>query len=113
MSILINWNPRSQAEMEQAMEAYFSTLAAEQAGQFNAMLSPAFVSCDHETRTLLVRMTVQPWMVNPAGLLHGGIAASMMDFVMGVLSRICAGGSMTPTVTMSSQVQRAKMRPST
>ena len=97
----MEWIISSQTEMEAAMRAYFSTLTTTQAGEFNAMLSPEFLSCDFDRRTLRVALHVQPWMLNPRHILHGGIGSATADFVMGVLSRICSGGALTPTVSMT------------
>ena len=96
-----------QAEMEIAVKKYFETLTTTQAGQFNAMLNPEPVACSYAEKTLTVALRVEPWMVNPAGILHGGIEASIMDFTMGVLSRLCMDGKLTPTVSMNIEYLRS------
>lgn len=97
----MDWQVNSQAEMEQAMNRYFATLETEQAGTLNAMLAPKLVSCNFDAKKIQVSLYVQSWMVNPSKTLHGGIIATILDFTMGVLSRICSGGNMTPTVSMT------------
>ena len=89
-----------QTGMERAFADYFQQLAEQDEVAFNNMLDPRFVSCDFAQRSLTLRMEAKPWMVNPGGILHGGITASLMDFVMGVLARYYGGGYMTPTVSM-------------
>lgn len=99
MIVLDREELKTQAGMERSLVAYFEDMRRS-ADTFNAMLNPAFAACDREKRTLLIRFDTKPWMKNPGGILHGGIAASVLDFAMGLLCRCCTGGYMTPTVSM-------------
>lgn len=91
----------SQAGMEHAMEAYFSSLAAGGDGTFNGMVGAMPERCSYEERTLTLRVDTQTWMENPNGVLHGGVSAAILDIAMGALCRYFSGGGMTPTVSMS------------
>lgn len=90
----------SQAGMERAFARYFMQVREDAQG-FNAMLDPRLLSCDYENRTLTLLVETREWMKNPGGILHGGIIASLLDFVMGLLCRYFSGGTMTPTVSMT------------
>jgi len=53
------------------------------------------------------RCTVQPWMANVAGILHGGVAATVVDQAMGfVCYAIQPGKGFTPTVEMQLSYHR-------
>ena len=67
---------------------------------FNAKMPPVFVRCSFEQNTLVYRYEVEPWMANPGGAIHGGMAATMLDTTMGALSYYMAGEKLTPTITM-------------
>ncbi len=103
----MNWSIHSQSEFESAMLLYFSTLQTAQAGTLNAMLCPEYVSSSYAEHSLTVRMRVENWMLNPVSHLHGGISAAVLDFTMGVLSRVCSGGGMTPTITLHIEYLRS------
>lgn len=93
----------SQAGMERAFRWYFENVNDDPdcRGTFNTMLNVRYDSCDYARQTLLVRMDGKPWMANPSQMLHGGVTASVLDMVMGLLCRYCTGGYMTPTIDMS------------
>lgn len=53
------------------------------------------------------RCTVQPWMANPAGTLHGGMAAVIADQAMGFVAyAIRPGKGFSPTVEMQVSYHR-------
>ena len=91
----------SQDSMQRALDEYFASLKTIQQGTFNAMLDPQLISCSFREKKLQTAVLLQSWMVNPSGNMHGGIAASVLDFTMGILSRMCNDGKLTPTVTMT------------
>ena len=91
----------SQEGMERALQGYFERLKSQPDITFNGMLGASLVRCDYEGRSLVLRIETKPWMENPNGALHGGVAAAMLDMTMGTLCRYYAGGGMTPTVSMT------------
>ena len=68
--------------------------------EYCAMLAPEFVSCCAEESSLTLRCRVQAWELNPYGIVHGGVVASMLDTVLGVLVNIVCN---TLAVTVSLQ----------
>lgn len=89
-----------QAGMEEAFRLYFEQLFVKCAGTMNAMLKPRYAACDFDKRSLTLALTVERWMVNPNGSLHGGVTAAIVDMVMGLVCRYFSGGKLVPTVHM-------------
>lgn len=89
-----------QAGMERAFQLYFERLYADCAGTMNALLKPRVAECCFEKRSLTIAVTIETWMVNPNGRLHGGVTATVADMVMGLVSRYFSGGKLTPTIHM-------------
>ena len=57
--------------------------------------------------TYCFRCAVQPWMANIAGILHGGMAAAVVDQAMGfVVYAIQPGKGFSPTVEMQLSYHR-------
>ena len=90
----------SQEAMEQCLIKFTEILRRGTPGAFNSLISPGFIRCNFEENTMVYRYELEDWMKNPAGFLHGGIIASMLDTTMGSLSYYMTGGKITPTVTM-------------
>lgn len=66
----------------------------------NTNLYPTFLSCDESCRILDLAYTIHPWMKNPMGVLHGGVAGILVDNAMGIACyAVC--GDFTPTITMN------------
>ncbi len=103
MIVLPKEDLRDQAGMERAIRWYFDNVEKdpESDGTFNTMLACRFERCDYEKSTLVLSMQGRKWMSNPLRMLHGGVTAAALDMCMGLLSRYCTGGYMTPTVDMS------------
>lgn len=65
-------------------------------------MAPEFVSCDAASQTANIRFSVEDWMCNVKGTLHGGIIATMLDNSMGLLTRAFYGnGSNISTINLS------------
>ncbi len=103
MIVLRKEDLKDQAGMERAFQWYFEHVCddPECAGTFNTMLNARYERCDYAKKTLVIRMETVHWMSNPSNMLHGGVTASILDMVMGLLSRYVSGGYMTPTIDMS------------
>ena len=65
--------------------------------QVNGMMSPSYLDCSIEDRSITIEFEVLPWESNQAGGLHGGIICTMLDHVAGMAVMTMAGG-WCPTV---------------
>lgn len=103
MIVLLKEDLRDQAGMEHAFRWYFENVGGDPdcSGTFNTLLDARFEACDYAKKTLVVSIEGKHWMANPGRMLHGGVTASVLDMVMGLLCRYCSGGYMTPTIDMS------------
>ena len=64
------------------------------------MMSPAFVRCSAEERSLTVCIRTKPWMRNGNGVTHGGAIATMLDGMGGLLARcVSSTGWIAPTIS--------------
>ena len=94
-------NMENNEQMQERVGELLAYLSENMAGTVQGASVPRLAACDHEARTLELVFDTAAWMRNPAGMLHGGMTAMMLDTTMGVLSFCYAGGNVTPTVTMS------------
>ena len=103
MIVLRKEDLHDQAGMERAFRWYFAHVDEDPDchGTFNTMLGARYVDCDFAKRTLVIAVAGQHWMANPGKMLHGGVTASTLDMVMGLLCRYCSGGYMTPTIDLN------------
>lgn len=106
MIVLRSEDLHDQEGMERAFRGYFPDAAREYPGTFNVLLACELVSCSFAENNVTLRLDPQPWMANPMRILHGGVSASVLDMVMGLLCRYCSGGSMTPTINLDVQYLR-------
>lgn len=90
----------SQEEMEKQVYAGLERRARGEL--FCQLLKLEYVSADVEKGELVLKHTTIREAANPAGKLHGGIIAWLMDSTMGVLSRSYTG--FTRSVTMDIHV---------
>ena len=81
-------------------------ICSARAGELNAKLAPAFVSCDEETQEATFRFPVGEWAINGLGTLHGGITYTMMDLAMSIVIYCYTRKSIPPTITMTVNYQR-------
>ena len=66
----------------------------------NTGICPDLLSCDESTLTLELSYKLYPWMRNPVGVLHGGVAGILVDNAMGIAcNSACAAH--TPTISMT------------
>ncbi len=89
-----------QSGMEQSLRWFARFLTESDPNCFTSLLVPDFVRCSFEESTLVYSYTLQPWMLNPQGTIHGGIISTMLDNTMGSLSFYMAGEKITPTITL-------------
>ncbi len=69
--------------------------------RINSMLNIELVDCSCEDCTATLAFDVRDWMLNPGGLLHGGILTTFFDISMGILSFYLNGDLIAPTATLS------------
>lgn len=73
-------------ETQKMRERIGERLRAAPQCRINAMLDIEVVDCSHEERALSLAFGVQEWMLNPVGVLHGGVMATFFDIAMGMLA---------------------------
>ena len=99
---------RSEAERQVVEDAIRLTmrLRTMQEGRMNHLLKCEFVSCGVDPYSICLRYPVQEWELNPAGHLHGGASATMMDVTMGMLAHALSNGYACVTTGLSIQYLR-------
>lgn len=63
------------------------------------MIKPQILSCDCAGQSTLIGFPAQGWEVNPDGVIHGGIIATMLDTAMGITT-IAVTDTLTPTIDL-------------
>ena len=63
------------------------------------MIKPQILGCDCACSSTLIGFEAQPWEVNPNGVIHGGIIATMLDTAMGITT-IAVTDTLTPTIDL-------------
>lgn len=89
---------------QKKLEEYVDMTMEENSGVYkdliNGLMKAEKVSCSYEDKTITFAFRVQPWQVNRAGHLHGGMMCTALDMTMGVLVRFLSGKNFTPTVSL-------------
>ena len=88
-------------ETEKMRERIEERLKAAPQCRINAMLNIELVDCSYEERTATLAFGVHEWMLNPAGILHGGVMTTFFDISMGVLAVYLNGDVLSPTANLS------------
>lgn len=98
----LNQNPSEteQIFMERALRAVFEHGDGVQT-MVNEKLCPRFLQCSAQEKSLTAEFTVEDWMLNPAGNLHGGMLSTAVDITVGVLARYCKQTRKMVTVNLS------------
>lgn len=94
----------AQGETEQAfMERVLTAVFTEQGDgcQINDRLAPEFAGCNAAEKSVDINFTVQDWMLNPNGTLHGGMLSTAIDMGFSVVARYYAKKRVTVTVQLS------------
>ena len=87
-----------QAGMERSFTDYFEEVLRLYPGKLNAMLDLRLHSCSYEERWVILSAEARPWMANPAGIVHGGVTATLLDTALGQLCRYFSGGKVIRTI---------------
>ncbi len=99
----------SQAGMELSCKKFIKRINSETDAlgrTFNVMMHPVYEGCDFPEKKLLLSFLVEPYMRNPAGVMHGGAMAGALDISMGSLTFYCCGEYLTPTINMNVSYER-------
>lgn len=66
----------------------------------NRRLSYDVIDCNFEEKNLTLSFKTTDWMLNPGGVVHGGMISTMFDIAMGITC-LSVSGTFTPTVNLS------------
>lgn len=91
-------------ETEQAfMERVLTGVFTEQGEgcQLNDRLAPVLCGCSADEKWVDIAFTVQDWMLNPNGTLHGGMLSTAIDMGFSVVARYFSKKRVTVTVQLS------------
>lgn len=84
--------------------AQVSELAPDSIGD---MLHFELLDCDPEAGDYFLSCRTETWMRNPAGTLHGGLGATVLDQAMGLIPYcLKTGAGIAPTVQLSVNYHR-------
>ncbi|MPL99730.1 hypothetical protein SDC9_45951 [bioreactor metagenome] len=92
--------PKTQSELETAIQKFIEVLNTWRPGTVNAMMPTGYENCSLEKRTLTVSCDTLAWMSNPVEQMHGGIISAALDSAMGILVYVLSGGKFPPTVSL-------------
>ncbi len=85
-----------------AVSAWLSYFEKDLGNAVHGMTLPTLVTADLETRSFELAYVLQPWMRNPAGVVHGGITATLLDQSMGLLvGSLIRDHGITPTINLN------------
>lgn len=87
-------------EMERRAKWYIEKARNGAADCINRRIIYELESCSHEESQLTLRFKTEDWMMNPGGVLHGGLICTIMDITMGITS-LTMSGHYGSTVNMS------------
>lgn len=86
--------------MERRANGYLDYVKNAQEDCINRRLAYEIINCDYEAQKLKLRFETTDWMLNPGGIVHGGMICTMFDITMGITS-LALSGTFTPTVNLS------------
>ena len=92
-------NETEQVFMERVLTAVFTERG--EGCQINERLAPVLRGCNAGEKTVDIGFTVQDWMLNPNGTLHGGLLSTAIDMGFSVVARYFAKKRVTVTVQLS------------
>lgn len=86
--------------MERRVNWYLHNVRKNREDCINNRMTYDVVECNHEAQMLTLRFETTDWMMNPGGVVHGGMLSTMFDIAMGVAT-LGLSGSFTQTVNLS------------
>lgn len=92
------------AKNEEELRSNLEEAVADAIGQapdgLVSRLLPKLLEVDYPAQTLVFEYPSEPWMRNPAGHMHGGMIATILDNAMCTAVRGIAGIGDSPTVSL-------------
>lgn len=89
-----------ETECKKRMKTFIDNRLKED-GTINAMMKMSIKEYDIAKQTITLDFPVEPWQLNPAGNMHGGIIATALDIGMGCAAYTMSQASFTPTIQMA------------
>ena len=90
----------TEAEMLERFNGYLAYLDTLEEDSINRKLKYRLEDYSFEQQTVTFSYPTEKWMVNPGGVVHGGLISTMFDISMGC-SAAAFSGYYPPTVTLS------------
>ena len=87
-------------EMRQRVLYYLNNIKNGSRDCLNQRFFYELVDCSFEEQWMTLRYHTEDWMLNPGGVVHGGIICTIFDISMGTTS-LALGGIYNPTVNLS------------
>ncbi len=84
-------HPRTEQELWEAMQIASKPRKEVSRDLLVATILPDEIRFDPDDRSVLCRYTLQPWMQNCNHVLHGGMAATLLDLSCGLFVRAWTG----------------------
>ncbi|MEG1756620.1 MAG: PaaI family thioesterase [Clostridia bacterium] len=100
--------PTDQLQMESKITSDMRELFAAIPDSVYGMLHPRLVACNFNSRTLEVIVMTTAWMRNINQVVHGGVIATALDNIGGLLACcFSTSGMVAPTVSLQISYQHA------
>ena len=91
---------RTEADMLERFNGYLAYLDTLEEDSINRKLKFRLEDHSFEQKTVTFSYPTEKWMVNPGGVVHGGLISTMFDISMGC-SAAAFSGCYPPTVSLS------------
>lgn len=91
---------KTEAEMLARFNGYLAYLDTLEEDSINRKLKFQLEEYSFEDRTVTLSFPTEKWMLNPGGVVHGGLVSTMFDISMGC-SAAAFSGYYPPTVSLS------------
>lgn len=87
-------------ELERRARYYIKRAREGETNCINTRIKYELESVDSQNSSLTLKFAVEDWMMNPGGVLHGGMMSTILDITMGITS-LSLSGFYCSTVNMS------------
>ena len=89
-----------QREFEKRVTDFVGNLNGAWGKSICGMIRPALLSCSAAEMSLEMAFSIQSWELNPGGVVHGGVMATLLDTALGTLTATVSG-CMNPTISLN------------
>lgn len=94
-------------ELAQIVRDHISYLVQQVPGTVTTSFEMELLEARDDNREFLFRFRTGGWMINPDGILHGGISATMADQAMGIIANCMRRGEgFCPTINLQVNFHR-------